>query len=1021
MTGFSIASVTVNGLDYHGGGTRIWSNGTSSMTGITLDAKGTFTSFKDKNGFDDRRLSGIIINTMKIKNISADRIGYSSRDAGISAEVLSGGLEDIDVTGMVIELPPEPGAKPKVTGKVGVHGIDHLRLNAVIGRELTLRGTLTGSDIKVALLNGGERVHVGDLSLDKGEILGGKNGLSRITVTHLSGDVSRQDTATGDVVELRNINLAVARLEAGANWSGGGTALRFDGGAEIRKLSVDAKITRRRDGKKMVIQQVEIPLLHVDSITADAVTIHTDAVAYDPESGTDPAPAKTLSLVHAKITDLNVEGFDLAKRLGTLRVGREDINDLGLVIAERGNDAFKEAHLNLHGTGLTGTVTGAPNPPDTVTPSGTAGSKEGSPGARGAVAGTPAQGEPLSSSLNTLLPGLGSNIVTVNLGHIERISGSYQDAKTKVVSASATDIGGTAEIGPDYVQLRDIEVGAMHLGTTTYSDRPGNQIRLSGANATGVRLSSLRADFSSTKKEGDLSLSRISLRGLHFGRIVADNFLYTGMSESEDKTGQKVVSQSQVKAGRAVVAPLDVEELDHSMLSDVTHIKADIGQVSLHRFVGDFNTQVAGKLSSAVHFATDLTAGGLKADMFLEPGVGPDGERTTDVQGTFHLDRLGLRHTSLVYAGFKGGKPDVAVTVALDKAAKAGINIKGLDVGLSPDGGLQLRLDDVIARHLKVNAKIGDKTISVELPFGRIRAIALGLEGKKVPEAMQRLALTTGDIVTSGLHVTAHLVRSAPPKGGVAPKGDLILEPLGGANGVLRLTNEIGYGEKDTDWLELAVENGMIDLDHSLLFPTAPDARLPGEESLEKLNKWLSKVITGDSDLTKIDLRKLVEGKLNDPGGPSTGKPTDLSILNYLGLRQSKVTLGAGRIGTPKYGINLVAGVPAINLFEILPSVIGKQLDITTKLLAGTSFDFATSDTDAQGNETVTKGQTGIVAFTKVRISIIGLGSEAEFDVDLRTEGGFVRGVTFGDVSLITKELIPDPDAGKTPAAGGGP
>jgi hypothetical protein len=107
-------------------------------------------------------------------------------------------------------------------------------------------------------------------------------------------------------------------------------------------------------------------------------------------------------------------------------------------------------------------------------------------------------------------------------------------------------------------------------------------------------------------------------------------------------------------------------------------------------------------------------------------------------------------------------------------------------------------------------------------------------------------------------------------------------------------------------------------------------------------------------------------------------------------------------------------------LLEILPSIIGKQLDITSTRLTGSSFDFQYSQKGDDGQEVVSQGKSGKIDLTKVQLSIIGLGSEAEFDIDLRTENGIINGITFGPVNLITKGPLPAPGAkpSKTPTGG---
>ena len=155
-----------------------------------------------------------------------------------------------------------------------------------------------------------------------------------------------------------------------------------------------------------------------------------------------------------------------------------------------------------------------------------------------------------------------------------------------------------------------------------------------------------------------------------------------------------------------------------------------------------------------------------------------------------------------------------------------------------------------------------------------------------------------------------------------------------------------------------------------------------------------------------IALRPFVESYLNEHSAPGKAgePPSDLTKLDYLGLEQSNFQLGAGRIGTPSYGITLADGVPGANLVNLLKGVVGQNVSLGVDTVHASSLDFGVAG-DKPGE--VTRGKSGAVDFTKVRVSITGLGSPtAEFDINIAAESGVIKGIDFGDVSLLTPAAL---------------
>src|SRR5262249_20259719 len=161
-----------------------------------------------------------------------------------------------------------------------------------------------------------------------------------------------------DAYDIRNLLLGSMKLDKGTTWSDDGTKLEMLGPASVTNLRATAHITRKKDGDRFQVEQVTIPDLHVDEIDASNVHLSMAAPPAELKAGTKAQPPKTVSLSSAKITDLKIEGFDLVKGLGTIETKSMEITDLGLQIGKKGEEAFKEGHLSVKGTGLTGRLTG---------------------------------------------------------------------------------------------------------------------------------------------------------------------------------------------------------------------------------------------------------------------------------------------------------------------------------------------------------------------------------------------------------------------------------------------------------------------------------------------------------------------------------------------------------------------------------------------------------------------------------------------------------------------------------------
>jgi len=1020
--GFRLESLGIDGLDYQGAGNRVWSGGMSRLYGITLDGRIGLRQTRERDGTISRALGSLEVDSFGIERVEASRLGFSSTALGLSVDMIDGAAEGVFVRNLVVDLPAEEGGETAMHGpaakpgkkapqpEFGVGQLERLRLNAVIGRGLTVGGVLTGSDVKVTLLEAGQRIHVGDLSVAEGSISEAGKGSGRFTVTRLSGDILHRSFAGGDMFALSGIKLGSFALEKGFTWLTDTASVKVGEGAVVSDLKLSATVRRRKSGKEYAIEQIQVPELDVVKITAGKVDATLFATVADPKKNQKAAPEKNVSLEAATIDNLHVDGFDLVKGLGTLKVGAQDINQLGFRIAKKGEEAFKQGSLSIKGTGLTGTLSG----------------------------------EPLGKGVPSLMGPLRAGRLSIDLGRIETLSASYEDNEVSLKGISTRDIRGNVEIGPDYVELRDFNAGPIALGTVSYSDRAGNTVKLTGASTTGpMHLLRLRAGFKPDAK-GEMALNSVVLHELFFETLDADGFSYTGVT-TEEKDKVQTVSTTTLSATKAHIEPLHLVDLGMDLTTRVTSVEGGANRVTMSNFAAGMEKRVGGALKESTQFRSDITASDLHAKLSFETVKRANEKDFTRRTGVFSLGRLGLTDPSVTVLDEIGGSDASRLAVGSMLGRHGSIDFTGLKVTMAPNGTYLLELDDIIAKSLRIQQGKGGNTIDAALPFAQIKKAAVGLKTRELEDGITVLGASTGQITTQGLQVEIQRLRTGTGPGPFPAAERFVVEPLGDANGKLTLTGTTDFA--GLAWhikaLVMPIEKGRIDLERAEVVPddtgTAEDKKEREEKDesqrhLEVRKGALAFVTYPIGDLVGIGiempttkgrqgllekpgkygtvvLRDLVEDYLNEASVPNQ-PPADLSKLKYLGLLDSEFQMGAGRIGTDTYSLRLAAGVPGANLLKILRTQLGglgAELGINAAKLDGAGIDFKATQHEGEADAGTSAGSTGAIDFTQVGVRITGLGgsgASAAFTINLTTDRGVIDGVSFGQVSILTPEAI---------------
>ena len=273
-------SMTLDRLELEGfyieaGANQIWNSGTSTATGIAVSGSMEFDELAEHPG--QRYLARVNIDRFDIATLQGGGLSFyytDSEEEGpvqVMGEVESGVIGGIWASNLQIVLTESGAFSMAGSGNgvlrqagirslddVRVNGIDEVRVKGMLEGALQFgRARLNGSELKLTFLeSGGQRIEIGDLSLDEGEFRTA-DGHIRIRAHHLAGTVVHE----GTVWRLEGVTLPTLVLER-LSWRSGSKTFSVEEPATLSGLRVDASIDTATKGNAAV---------HIDRLHADGL------------------------------------------------------------------------------------------------------------------------------------------------------------------------------------------------------------------------------------------------------------------------------------------------------------------------------------------------------------------------------------------------------------------------------------------------------------------------------------------------------------------------------------------------------------------------------------------------------------------------------------------------------------------------------------------------------------------------------------------------------------------------------
>lgn len=336
LPNLTVASATVTGVDYRTPTAWVHSEGTTTVTGITLDA--------ETSG------SVITVHHAHIDRLSADRLIVENNGPGapFRAEVTSGALLNLDVTDLVIG---GGGAAP-MPGHAEIGGLDQIRF-AVAMRTLT--GPVSGSGVLSSVTEtgaprlagflvvqsladspeGGQQINLNGLLLTGAEV---RLPNGRVVIRKLGLGASVQHK--GDTWTVHGLTIPELRLGAVRWRTADGAEITSTGGAALTGLSAHGSIVAPENQPR----RVHVDELRIDAITADHLRYHQDPIdlVVGPRS-----PAARPGRPPLEIRDIRLRGLDWTAE-NAFTSGTLDIASAGLEFGGRLAERLKsDAALSL--------------------------------------------------------------------------------------------------------------------------------------------------------------------------------------------------------------------------------------------------------------------------------------------------------------------------------------------------------------------------------------------------------------------------------------------------------------------------------------------------------------------------------------------------------------------------------------------------------------------------------------------------------------------------------------------------
>ena len=1001
FTGLTLASVTLEGIEYVAGDTSVRSTGPTTLRGIAVDL----------NVSEDDANTVLDISGLRIDTISAQRLTYE--DASVKVTVISGELEGILVEHLTFTKPKDAGQASTLEGGVDVKRVKSLALDAVKGKT-TARVDVKSDEAALAAPEAKAiKVAFGKAGLEKVDLLGlsgtatiGEKGTTnRILVEwkHLSAAVSHTKTedGKGDVWSIDRLAVGSVTFKKGSHWEADNAILDIDGQATVNSLFVNAYVELRPDAEgETKVTKAFVHGLTADQIDATGIRVVLKAQPAKEEKApkdcdgkaraakkTEPSKQKTFELPHGTINGLKMTGFDLQNRTGRIEVLKDvDIQRLKLTIGDETKEAVQKGVISFkaHGKGSTHPGHG---------------------------------GRELSAELR-------KDGQRIQIGTVEKISGSeFEGPLTATAFATGKVTTGPIDITPCKVVVPDINVSRIAATKVEYRDGSDLKIGVADATVTGIRIPYLEAQFGDVPdgkggvKDGlkSLKLGAAGAGGadmMTVDKIEGTDFVYSGTSR---EPGQPVKT-TEVRARKATLTALKVANIERDFVSKFTKVNGELTSASLTGFSLLLQETLDSDTKSKTFFA-DVNASGIRSNVSLTDAAA-NGKLWVNGESTFEVDALAL--TKLRY--YQRGPDGMVEVEGRNHLDEASADLKGFKARLHPDGTAFMKFDELTGQKLKL--KMDGVQAAVDLV--KIEEFVLGLRNMTLEEAKREIALRMKTLSVDGVQANVRIQRKAGTAG--TPGQKWTLDPLVGMNGDLMIVYPTAIADLDAT---LPIRNGVVDFDDATSFaysyPFGADRRgiyvdlppiaggrthvyePPGNAGITP-ETFKKKDHPSDPDVIDsrgaANLKDMLEAALSAPG--TGAAPANLAQLNDVGLNSvGPIRISAGKVGTATDFVELEASSTGVNEFVVNAARIGTALQINSPMFRARRSEFNIKGRTAK---------TGEIEATTMVISINALGSAStgtdaaghplfEFDVTLRAEKGVVKDVTWGDIKMFKPDF----------------
>ncbi len=343
-----IAGVDLDNLFYSGGGNFVWTQGRTSLTGISIKGKilyhADIGNRDPKNGVEQPPRESMVIHfsEMVVQNITAPQVHYQglNKKGKLIAVDLNGGvLHLVKLSGFTVFI-PDDGGKRMYAGSLNVGGIDNLDVSAAIQDGLHASATVNASNLSASMaLDGGVKFHVGQLGAE-GEVGQGLDNKAGFGLMMLNGDASIDANGNlqvdlPDVKEVRVTNV---------DWTAGGKSIFSKRPAVLTGIRLHAAIQFEKNEKdpdgESKLKSISITEFHIDQITGEYVRYQDGSrtVEIKKQSASDKEPP-------LEIRNVNVTGVEIAG--GKITRGHFDMKDLAAkIFVTQGSDTEIAAKLS---------------------------------------------------------------------------------------------------------------------------------------------------------------------------------------------------------------------------------------------------------------------------------------------------------------------------------------------------------------------------------------------------------------------------------------------------------------------------------------------------------------------------------------------------------------------------------------------------------------------------------------------------------------------------------------------------